>query len=168
MKGKSMSQKKLLKRFLSIQALYSELCESYCEKKQRSIYWMKMSKLMNAIFCSQPHIQLLLFHWHTNKTALKNISNNNNNNKFRPHSCFLSMLQFISDCAAVWPNLTTTEWETHNLSTFSSVSNPRTHLDLLLSLSLYRDMLSGWWHDKRPGINNHLYHLCSACIMIRS
>lgn len=38
MKGKSMSQKKLLKRFLCIQALYSELCGSYCEKRQRNIY----------------------------------------------------------------------------------------------------------------------------------
>lgn len=45
MKRKSMSQKKLLFKVFCIQALYSGAVR-HCEKRQRSIYWIKMSKLM--------------------------------------------------------------------------------------------------------------------------
>lgn len=67
---------------------------------------------------------------------------------------FLSMPQFISNCAAVWPNLATTEQVVHYSTLFSSLfffktstvflgENPRPHLHLLLSWNLYLDVLSG-------------------------
>lgn len=82
MKGKkSMSQKKLLKWFSPHSCFVFRSCVSLIVRKKkkkkgkRSIYWIKMSKLMNAIFCSQPHIhthtQPFLCHSQTNKTVQK-------------------------------------------------------------------------------------------------
>lgn len=77
MKGKSMSEKKKLKRFFFMSA--SELCilelrESYCEKKAKEHPQNENEEIHEAIFCSQTHIQPLLSHSHTDKTVQKKSS----------------------------------------------------------------------------------------------
>lgn len=77
-----------------------ESCESPIVRKgKRSVFWIKMSKLMNAIFCSQTHIRPSLSHSHANKTVQKPCLI-----KFRLHSWSVLMPRSRTDgCSVTQP-----------------------------------------------------------------